>query len=56
MAFAELLTVIAQLTGLLFVFCSMLGMGMSLTMAQIIQPLRNARLKPALLSMEKGDE
>jgi BASS family bile acid:Na+ symporter len=35
---------IAQLSGLVFVVTSMLAMGMSLTIAQIGQPLRNVRL------------
>jgi BASS family bile acid:Na+ symporter len=35
---------IAALAGLLFILSSMLAMGMSLTMAQILQPLRNVRL------------
>jgi predicted Na+-dependent transporter len=35
---------IAALSGLLFVVASMLAMGLSLTMAQILQPLKNARL------------
>jgi BASS family bile acid:Na+ symporter len=35
---------IAALSGLSFVVASMLGMGLSLTMAQILQPLKNARL------------
>ena len=35
---------IAALAGLLFIVSSMLAMGMSLTMAQILQPLRNVRL------------
>ncbi len=35
---------IAGLAGLLFILSSMLAMGMSLTMAQILQPLRNVRL------------
>ncbi|MCA9951995.1 MAG: hypothetical protein KDE48_20235 [Anaerolineales bacterium] len=38
------LTVIAQLLGLLFIVTSMLAMGMSLTTAQIIEPLKNVRL------------
>lgn len=38
------LTVLAQVSGLLFIVSSMLAMGMSLTMAQILQPLKNARL------------
>jgi len=34
---------IAALSGLLFVVISMLAMGLSLTMAQILQPLKNGR-------------
>ena len=44
MTISELLTVIAQVSGLLFIVTSMLAMGMSLTMAQIVGPLKNARL------------
>jgi BASS family bile acid:Na+ symporter len=40
----ELFTALAQVAGLLFIVTSMLGMGMSLTMAQILQPLKNGRL------------
>jgi predicted Na+-dependent transporter len=40
----ELFTALAQIAGLLFIVTSMLAMGMSLTMAQILQPLKNARL------------
>ena len=40
----EFLTAIAQLSGLLFVVTSMLAMGLSLTIAQILRPLKNARL------------
>ena len=40
----EILNVIAQLAGLVFVVGSMLAMGLSLTVPQIIQPLKNARL------------
>ena len=35
---------IAALSGLTFVVASMLGTGLSLTVAQILQPLKNARL------------
>jgi BASS family bile acid:Na+ symporter len=35
---------IAQLSGLVFVVTSMLAMGMSLTITQIVEPLRNLRL------------
>jgi predicted Na+-dependent transporter len=44
MTLNEFLNVFAQLSGLLFIITSMLAMGMSLTIAQIIQPLKNARL------------
>jgi len=40
----EFLNALAQVSGLLFIITSMLAMGMSLTMDQIIQPLKNARL------------
>jgi predicted Na+-dependent transporter len=40
----ELFVAIAEIAGLLFIVTSMLAMGMSLTMAQILQPLKNARL------------
>ena len=41
---SEILQVIAQLSVLVFVLSSMLAMGLSLTIAQIVAPLRNARL------------
>ncbi len=44
MTATELFTALAQISGLLFIVTSMLAMGMSLTMAQILQPLKNARL------------
>ena len=44
MTLADLLGAIAGLSGVLFVISSMLAMGMSLTMAQILQPLKNVRL------------
>ena len=44
MTISELLTLIAQVSGLLFIVTSMLAMGMSLTMSQILEPLKNARL------------
>ena len=44
MTFNELFAALGQLSGLLFIVTSMLGMGMSLTMAQIRQPLKNGRL------------
>jgi predicted Na+-dependent transporter len=40
----QLLTIIMNLSTLVFVVTSMLAMGLSLTVAQIIAPLRNARL------------
>lgn len=44
MTTAEFFQSLAGIAGMLFVITSMLGMGMSLTMAQILQPLKNARL------------
>ena len=44
MTVTELITLLAQVSGLLFVVCSMLGMGMSFTVSQIIEPLKNPRL------------
>jgi BASS family bile acid:Na+ symporter len=41
---SEVLDVLANLSILVFVICSMLSMGLSLTMKQIIEPLRNASL------------
>lgn len=42
---------VAQLSGLLFIVSSMLAMGMSLLLVEILAPLRNARLViPALLA------
>ena len=40
----ELFTIIAQISGLLGIVCSMLAMGLGLTLSQIVQPLKNARL------------
>ncbi len=40
----EFLTIIAQISGFLGIVCSMLAMGLGLTLTQIIQPLKNARL------------
>lgn len=40
----EFFQAIGALSGLLFIVTSMLAMGMSLTMAQILQPLKNVRL------------
>ena len=39
----ELFTILAQISGLLGIVCSMLAMGLGLTVSQIIQPLKNAR-------------
>ena len=44
MTVAEFFEAIAKVSGLLFVVSSMLAMGLSLMMAQILQPLRNLRL------------
>ncbi len=44
MTLETLFSATAGLSGLLFIVSSMLAMGMSLTMAQILQPLRNVRL------------
>jgi BASS family bile acid:Na+ symporter len=44
MTLNEFFSTLAGISGLLFVVTSMLAMGMSLTMAQILQPLKNARL------------
>src|SRR3990172_12745722 len=44
MTLAEFFEALAKIAGLLFVVTSMLAMGLSLTMAQIIQPLKNVRL------------
>jgi len=44
MALNDFFSAIAGISSLLFVVTSMLAMGMSLSMAQIIQPLKNARL------------
>lgn len=41
---SEILSVIMQLSMFVFVISSMLSMGLSLTMGQIIEPLRNVRL------------
>jgi predicted Na+-dependent transporter len=41
---SEILTVIAQLAAFTFIITSMLAMGLSLTMKQIIDPLRNVRV------------
>ncbi len=44
MTLNDFFSAIAGISGLLFVVTSMLAMGMSLTIAQILQPLKNARL------------
>jgi BASS family bile acid:Na+ symporter len=44
MTINEFFQAIGALSGLLFIVTSMLAMGMSLTMAQIFQPLKNVRL------------
>jgi BASS family bile acid:Na+ symporter len=44
MTINDFFTTVASISGLLFVVTSMLAMGLSLTMAQILQPLKNARL------------
>lgn len=44
MTMNEFLEALAQISGLLFVVTSMLAMGLSLTVPQIMQPLRNMRL------------
>jgi BASS family bile acid:Na+ symporter len=41
---SDTLEVLASLSGLVFVISSMLSMGLSLTMKQIVYPLKNARL------------
>jgi BASS family bile acid:Na+ symporter len=40
----ELFTIIAQVAGLLGIVGSMFAMGLGLTFAQIVQPLKNVRL------------
>jgi hypothetical protein len=42
MTINEFLAIIAQVSGLLGIVASMLGMGLGLTLAQITQPLKNA--------------
>lgn len=44
MTVQEFSQAVGALSGLLFILASMLAMGLSLTMAQILQPLRNVRL------------
>jgi len=44
MTAAELFQAIAGISGLLFIITSMLAMGMSLTVPQIVEPLKNPRL------------
>lgn len=45
----EFLTLVAQVSGLLGIVCSMLAMGLGLTIAQIMQPLKNVRLVVLIL-------
>ena len=51
MTLEEFIGVIAGLSGMLFVVTSMLGMGASLTMGMILQPLKNAKLVILALSL-----
>ena len=44
MTLNDFFTALAGISGLLFIVCSMLAMGMSLTLPMIIQPLKNVRL------------
>ena len=44
MTLSEFFTAITQLSGLLFVVTSMLAMGLTLTVPQIMEPLKNVRL------------
>ena len=44
MTLQEFFTAIAQISGLLFIVASMLAMGLSLTIQQIVAPLKNVRL------------
>lgn len=44
MTVMEFLTLMMQISGLLFIVTSMLGMGLSWSIAQILQPLKNIRL------------
>ena len=41
---SEILETLAMLSMLIFVICSMLNMGLSLTIGQIVGPLKNTRL------------
>ena len=51
----EFIALIAQLSGLVFVVGSMRAMGLSFTVAQITQPLKNMRLVVlALLALHLG--
>ena len=47
----EILTAIMNLSTLVFVVTGMLAMGLSLTIAQIVAPLRNARLVMMVLAL-----
>ena len=40
---SDIITVIAQLSALTFILTSMLAMGLSLMIAQIVEPLKDAR-------------
>ena len=41
---SEIISVIAQISALTFILTSMLAMGLSLTVKQIMDPLRNTRV------------
>jgi predicted Na+-dependent transporter len=45
----EFLTLVAQIAGLAGIVCSMLAMGLGLTIAQILKPLKNVRLVVLIL-------
>jgi BASS family bile acid:Na+ symporter len=47
----QILTTIMNLSTLVFVVTGMLAMGLSLTIAQIVAPLRNARLVMMVLTL-----
>jgi hypothetical protein len=51
---SEILEVVLSLSALVFVFSSMLAIGLSLTIAQIIGPLHNARLVVLALVADFG--
>jgi BASS family bile acid:Na+ symporter len=48
---AELVTLVAQVSGLLFVVSSMLSMGMALTVSEVLTPLRSLRLVALALAI-----